>query len=172
MFPSKGPRKEMRWRQISCLQNGFPFLPQIPLNTPHMEHLRVGYGSQSGVPTTTGRCVCCSGFSSSLCIKKSFKNGTISLRHDSQSELLKWQTAPALNYEKLFVYKQEKKQKGLHGYFHWFNALNPVGGCVGWGSVTQCWLAWPDQIQSRAKGHSNNRHICFCWQPVQHDNGA
>lgn len=23
-----------------------------------------------------------------------------------------------------------------------------------------------------AKGHSNNRHICFCWQRVQNDNGV
>ena len=31
MFPSRGPRKEMQWRHISCLQNCFPFLTRNTL---------------------------------------------------------------------------------------------------------------------------------------------
>lgn len=90
MFPSKGSRKEMQWRHISCLQNCFPFLPHLhwlkTSLTPSIS--RAGQGNPRGVPTTAQRNVCCSGFSSSTSIKRGFKIGVISLWDDSQAELL------------------------------------------------------------------------------------
>lgn len=64
------------------------------------------------------------------------------------------------------------KQKAILGYFHWLNALSPMGDCVGWGSLTQCWPARPGQWWILSKGTFNKCYICFCWQGAQNDNSA
>lgn len=79
----------------SCLQKLFSLSPTdpntkpppLPFPTPNPQHLVAALDEETGeeFPPQWGHHVCCSGFASSLCIKKGYMIGVNSRRDDSHA---------------------------------------------------------------------------------------
>lgn len=155
MFPSKGLRKEMQQRHISCLQSCGAFLPQLPLYCCSLirnisasdKECREEFPQQHSIMFVVLVHIHLR-ISRRATELRLFLSGIIQRQSSWNDRMLQeW-----IMKKKKPLSANKMKQKAILGYFHWLNALSPMGDCVGWGSLTQCWPARPGQWWILSKG--------------------